>query len=303
MARYAPIALVLALLAATAGAFALTESLKLEKSPITGTKVSKTFSPVCNCPTRAARIAFRLRTANRLTVALVGSDGKVVRTLVTGRRVPKGLVVLTWNGRDDGGRPLPDGSYKPRVHLSSDRRTILLPNPIRLDTAAPISRIISVRPAVFTPGYGRVTVIYRVSEPANAVLYVNGRRRVRSRFHPLQGKIEWFGTVGNVQLPAGAYALRLAARDLAGNLGPLTAPAAVRIRYIEPARSTVRALPGGQVVVRYAPALPVRWRLDGRTGFGEKGTVRFLAPGSPGRYLLFLARGSHGARVTVVVGP
>ncbi len=82
MARYAPIALVLALLAATAAAFALTESLKLEKSPITGTKVSKTFSPICKCPTRAARIAFRLRTANRLTTVIVDSGGKVVRTLV-----------------------------------------------------------------------------------------------------------------------------------------------------------------------------------------------------------------------------
>ncbi len=303
MARYAPIALVLALLAATAGAFALTESLKLEKSPITGTRVSKTFSPVCHCPTRAARIAFRLRTANRLTVALVDSDGNVVRTLARGRSVPRGLVVLPWNGRDDGGRLLPDGSYKPRIHLSSDRRTILLPNPIKLDTHPPRAAIVSVRPEVFTPGYGRVTVTYRVSESANVVLYVNGLRRVRSRFHPTKGKIQWFGTVGNVQLPAGSYRLQLAGVDLAGNVGPRTAPRPVRIRYIEPTRSTVRARPGGAVVVHYAPALPVRWRLDGRDGFGEKGVVRLRAPDQPGVYALFLSRGSHSARVSVVVVP
>jgi hypothetical protein len=294
---------VLALLAATAGAFALTESLKLEKSPITGTKVSKTFSPTCRCPTRAARIAFRLRTANRLTVVMVDSDGNVVRTLVRGRSVPRGLVVLPWNGRDDGGNVLPDGTYKPRVHLSSGRRTILLPNPIRLDTHPPRASILSVKPQVFTPGHGRVTVTYRVTEPANVVLYVNGRRRVRSRFHPTQGKIQWFGTVGNVQLPAGTYRLELAGVDLAGNLGPRSAPRPVRIRYIEPTRSTVRVRPGGQVVVHYAPALPVRWRLDGRTGFAKKGVVRLRAPGGPGQYVLFLARGPHGARVTVVVGP
>ncbi|MGZ4396370.1 MAG: FlgD immunoglobulin-like domain containing protein [Gaiellaceae bacterium] len=303
MARYAKIALVLALLAATAGAFALTESLKLEKSPITGTRVAKTLSPTCNCPTRAARIAFRLRKANRLTVAIVDSDGKVVRTLVRGRSVPHGLVVLSWNGRNDAGRVLPDGSYKPRVHLSSDRRTILLPNPIRLDTHPPRAAILSVEPQVFTPGHGRVTVTYRVSEPANAILYVNGRVRVRSRFHPTQGKIQWFGTVGSVQLPAGTYGLQLAGVDLAGNLGPRTAPRPVRIRYIEPASPLVRVKAGGPVVVRYVPALPVRWVLDGRSGFAQKGVVRLRAPDQPGRYGLFLSRGGHDARVTVVVHP
>ena len=303
MARYAPIALVLALLAATAGAFALTESLKLEKSPITGTKVSKTFSPVCGCPKRVARIAFRLRTANRLTTVIVDSGGKVVRTLVTGRRVPKGLVVLRWNGRDDAGQILPDGSYKPRVHLSSDRRTILLPNPIRLDTKPPTSTIVSVEPRVFTPGYGRITVVYRVSEPSSPVLYVDGIRRVLGRFYPLQGKIQWFGTVGTAQLPAGTYRLRIAAVDLAGNLGPRTAATLVRIRYIEPVRSTVHARPGGPLVVRYEPALAVRWLLDGRSGFAERGVVRLRAPDQAGRYGLFLSRDGHGARVTVVVGP
>jgi hypothetical protein len=303
VARYAPIALVLALLAATAGAFALTESLKLEKSPITGTKVSKTFSPTCRCPTRAARVAFRLRTANTLTAVIVDSGGTVVRTLVTGRRVPKGLVILTWNGRDDGGRLLPDGSYKPRVHLSSDRRTILLPNPIQLDTHPPRAAILSVAPLVFTPGHGRVTVTYRLSEPANAVLYVNGIRRVRSRFHPTQGKIQWFGTVGDASLPAGTYRLQLAGVDLAGNLGPRTAPRPVRIRYIEPTRALVRARPGGPVVVRYEPALPVRWQLAGRSGYAQHGVVRLRAPDLPGRFGLFLTRDSHGARVTVVVGP
>jgi len=301
VARYAKIALVLALLAATAGAFALTESLKLEKSPITGTKVAKTFSPACNCPTRTARIAFRLRTATRLTVALVDSDGKVVRTLVRGRSVPHGLVVLHWNGRDDNGRVLPDGSYKPRVHLSSDRRTILLPNPIQLDTHPPRAAILSVVPQVFTPGHGRVTVTYRVSEPANVILYVNGLRRVRSRFHPLQGKIQWFGTVGSMQLAAGTYRLQLAGVDLAGNLGPRTAPRSVRIRYIEPSSPLVRVKAGGPVVVHYLPALPVRWLLHGRSGYAQKGVVRLRAPDQPGRYTLFLTRDGHDARVTVVV--
>lgn len=46
MPRLIATALVLALLAATVAAFAITERLKLERSPIYGTKVDKIFSPV-----------------------------------------------------------------------------------------------------------------------------------------------------------------------------------------------------------------------------------------------------------------
>lgn len=303
MARFAPIALVLALLAATAAAFAVTESLKLERSPITGTRVTKVFSPVCRCPTDVARIAFRLRSADRLTLAIVDSDGQVVRTLVTARRVPRGLVEVPWNGRDDAGRLLADGRYKPRVHLANGRRTILLPNPITLDTHPPRAAIVSVAPQVFTPGLGNVNVRYRVSEAANAILYVNGRLRVRGRFHRLEGKLEWYGKVDHTQLPAGTYRLQVAGLDLAGNLGRRSAPRAVRIRYIEPVRALQRARAGGPVVVRYAPAAPVRWQLGSRSGFAQHGVVRLRAPDQPGTYRLFLTRGPHAARVTVVVGP
>ena len=46
MARLLPILLVLGLLGGTAAAFAITEGLKLEKSPIGSTHVDKLFSPV-----------------------------------------------------------------------------------------------------------------------------------------------------------------------------------------------------------------------------------------------------------------
>ena len=74
MARLASTVLVVALLAATATAFALTEGLKLEPSPILGTRVDKVFSPVCRCESARARISFRLREADRLDIALVDSD-------------------------------------------------------------------------------------------------------------------------------------------------------------------------------------------------------------------------------------
>ena len=52
----------------------------------------------------------------------VKADGKVVQTLVRERPTRKGWFRVRWDGRDTAGRPFPEGSYKPRVHLGRARR-------------------------------------------------------------------------------------------------------------------------------------------------------------------------------------
>src|SRR2546428_12272619 len=81
--RSAPAALVAALLVATAAAFAYTERLKLTPSPILRTRVDALFSPVCECGTESARIEFRLRRHDRITVTILDKSGHVVRTVVS----------------------------------------------------------------------------------------------------------------------------------------------------------------------------------------------------------------------------
>ena len=118
MARFAPAALVAALLAATALAFAYTESLKLTPSPILGTRVlPKVISPACDCPTDSAVIAFRLREADVLDIEMIGGGGNVVRRLVRREKQPRGHVSFVWNGESDAGIPVAEGSYRPRVKL------------------------------------------------------------------------------------------------------------------------------------------------------------------------------------------
>ena len=117
MARIASTVLVVALLAATAAAFALTQGLKLQKSPIFGTQVPfREFSPVCDCDKAEAPISFRLREADRLDVEIVEGD-RVVRTIERGRSYPQGLVEVAWDGRGDAGEVLPEGEYRPRIRL------------------------------------------------------------------------------------------------------------------------------------------------------------------------------------------
>ena len=70
--------LVLALLGSSAAAFAVTEGLKLEKSPITDTVVDKVVAP--DSPTHAiASISFVLRKPDRITVEVVNGNGDVIR--------------------------------------------------------------------------------------------------------------------------------------------------------------------------------------------------------------------------------
>ncbi len=309
MQRYAPTAIVLALLAVTALAFVTTQRQKLEPSPVGRIAVDPVLSPVCRCDTSTATIVIGLRRTDTVTLDLVSSDGTPVRTLVDGRRYrARSAVNVEWDGRDDDGRIVPDGSYRPRLTLESGARSFVLRNPIQLDTRAPKITVTRVSPKVFSPdGDGRndqVTVRYRVDEPAHGVLRVDGVRLVYTRFQPLEGSLTWNGKRKGDRrsLPAGVYRLVAAAVDEAGNVGK--APASfVTIRYIELARTTIPVTAQTRFGVRVSTdAKSFRWRFAGRTGIGTPGLLVLRAPDA-GRYLLFVEANGHGARARVVVRP
>ena len=199
MARWPQFLIVLALLGATAAAFAVTERLKLERSPITGTKVDRVFSPVCECARDLSVISFILRRRETVTLDILDRSGRSIRTVVRNRREPAGRVSYTWDGRDNVDRVVQEGIYRPRVTLKRNGRTIVLPNPIRVDTTAPVITLVRVSPRVFSPdGDGRrdrVTATYRIDERARAVMLVDGRQRVQSKFRRQQGNLVWFGRV------------------------------------------------------------------------------------------------------------
>ena len=198
MKRNAPTILALLLIVATATAFAVTQRLKLEPSPISQTRVSDVFSPVCRCATKAANIEFSLRRADHLRIAIRTGSSEV--TVARGS-FPRGDVRVRWDGRDASGELVPDGIYYPLVELQRAGRTIELPNPIRVDTIRPVIRLRSLRPQVFRPGTKKLTVTYTISEHAHALLFVDGRRK-----------------------------LKLVAEDLAGNRSAPTAVVIVRVR-------------------------------------------------------------------------
>ena len=251
MQRAVAIALAGGLLAASAGAFALAQVLKLERSPIEAIQVDPTpnhgrgqldrhdsalFSPRCTAPCLAsAQVRFRVHTAGTVTAEVVGPGGGVVRDL--GRLPhPGGRVTATWNGRDGRGAVVPDGSYRLKVRLSGRRIELL--NPLTLDTAAGIAST-HVSRRVISPdcdSHGdRVSVVVRGREQlAGLALEVRqGSRlvrtvRVKSRARALA--VSWPPRAGKRcrTAPDGVYRLRVIARDVPGNtrafdLGTVTA--------------------------------------------------------------------------------
>jgi hypothetical protein len=231
----------------------------------------------------------------------------VVRTLVEDQR-RSGDISAAWDGRDDAGNVVPEGRYRPRVHLDSARRTILLPNPITVDTTAPEVLRFRVSPAQFSPdGDGRndkLSVRYEFSEPAHALLYVNGTRRVRSRFQPLEGKLDWYGIVEGRALRARSVVVTLAAEDRAGNVSSRTPPEKVLIRYVELGRESIRVPVGARFGVRVeSDARRIGWRFAGGRGRARPGLLVLRAPQAPGRYTLFVDANGHGAKARVLVVP
>ena len=301
MARILPTVVVLALLGCTAAAFAVTEGLKLERSPISLTKVDKVVAPDSLSHAKAS-IQFVLRKRDRVTVEIVNGNDEVVRTITRSQRQRPGLLQFTWNGRGNDGEVVPDGFYRPRVHLAGERRTILLPNPIRMDATPPLVRLVSVRPRVLAP-FGKrrlVRIVYQTSEPARAQLYVDGQPKTLVFRFVRSGKIDWGGNAAR-HLSAGPHRVRLRAIDRATNLGPASRALTIVVGAIELRPASVRVAAGRRFGFRVLNAQ--RYAVHfGSLSKQHSGPLLVLrAPQQPGRYVLRVATGGHVARAIVVV--
>jgi hypothetical protein len=309
----------LGLLVATAAAFAITEHLKLRKSPLYAVQVSAgaapplhrpqpvVISPVCHCKTTSvARIGIKLRHPDRVKVTIVDSAGHTVATRgsdrLLGARTPQHFV---WDGRTDSGALVPDGVYYPWVHLANARHTFKFANKITVDTHSPSVLSATGLKPVLEAGPGRsVAVKYDVDEKAHALVYLGNRLIVVGRQTRLSDKIKWNGRLQHRQLPAGRYVLSIGARDLAGNETPAgeRKHVTVVLRYIDvtPGQVTVRSGRPFKVHVETA-SKRYTWRLGQRHGERRGKRLRLRAPTTPGTYRLVVTENGHAATAVVRV--
>jgi hypothetical protein len=311
LARWATLILVLVVMAASAAAFAISEGLKVQTAAITSVQIPRrVFSPVCDCPSDRVTIAFRLTRSDRMTVGIVDSHGQIVRTLVANKLFGRGKHHFTWNGLTGVGAVVPDGIYEPLIRLHHTAKTLVLPNPITVDTVPPRITVLAVHPKTISPdGDGHSDVVhvrYRTSERAHALLLVNGVQRARTKFQRQRDTIQWYGRVNGRALPPGRYRLALAAVDTAGNASTIVPAGVLTIRYVELPAKLIEARAGKRVVIPVSTdAHSVHYTLKRGSSTVASGTsprrLVLRAPRAPGRYALVVEVAGHRDRAVLVV--
>jgi flagellar hook capping protein FlgD len=299
----------LGLLFSTAAAFAITEHLKLAKSPVFGTLVSKRFSPTCGCARGKASVSIRLRHADVVTIKILDNGRKLVRTLASNQHEPRGRVVFVWDGSTELGSRAPDGVYQPEVHLARQHRTILLPNKIVLDTRPPKVLSANASRNTISPDGDHIgdsiKILYRFDEPAHALVYLGTRLVIRSHGVKPDSSVTWYGKVDGIPLRAGTYKLRVGGSDLVGNLTPAGGRrlVLVRVRYIHLSH---RRIVVGRPSVRFGigvdtDARRYYWTLGPRHGTSSQRVLILHAPKKAGRYTLVVTEHGYSDRATLVV--
>ncbi|MES1248571.1 MAG: FlgD immunoglobulin-like domain containing protein [Actinomycetota bacterium] len=312
MQRFLTAATLVALLVATAAAFAITERLKLTKSALMpGTKVSKVFSPTCGCARAKANVVLVIRKRDTVDVSILDAHQREVTSLVSGITLKRGPVRVRWDGKTDTGVRAPDGAYRVKVHFATQHQTIVLPNRILLDTQPP--QVVSVTQSrqQFSPDGDKqadfVRIAYVLSKQAHLTLFLDGKRILETYRHPARGSTTWRGKLpdGSV-LPAGTYTLQVGALDLAGNSTPPAERLRVRveIRYIQLAAKRIVARAGKPFAIGVSTdAAKYHWQLGTRKGRNGGALLQLQAPTSPGLYTLTVSERGHVSRAHVVVKP
>jgi hypothetical protein len=234
------------------------------------------FSPNQDGRFERAVVALRSREDERVTATVVDGDGDRVRTLRDDLELPRGeLLRMRWDGRDGLGRRVPDGTYRVRVNLRRQGRSIPSRG-IALDTTGPRPRVLSIGPESTR---GPELLPTESGEPAEVRFDAPGRRvsvevwrtdRGPRRLATLvererggRGSVTWDGRVRGRRVGAGTFRIVVRSRDQAGNVGT-SAPAksGITVRYLA-AQPPLRPVGAGRPITMAVDARgrPFAWSL------------------------------------------
>jgi len=221
------------LVVATVAAFFTTQQLKGEFPLVIrfATKPAH-FSPNGDDYRDTTEIGFDLSEPASVTFLVVDSEGSEVRRIVSERRLAGDAKHrFRWDGRDDDGNVVPDGTYRMRVVRRDESRVIDSAKEITVDRKPPLVTLLSVEPSVVATGLpgetASVRVRYRGPKNRAPVVRVfrtdDGAPHIVRRFRggPNRGAV-WDGQVSTgpestAPAPEGDYAFTVAVRDRAGN--------------------------------------------------------------------------------------
>ncbi len=291
-----------ALVVATFGAFFLAQRLKNEPTVVQQFKRSAPYlSPNRDGRFETVAFNFKLKQADRVRLDVIDDGGEPVRELAALRIPAYAPRRFVWNGRDDAGRRVPDGTYRLRITLSDEGRAIVPPRSVRVDTTPPRPRVLVIgperekAPEILPERDGRPATV-RFDAPGSQVA---GQRRKRTRVTiwrtdgarpvrvtssgavPLPDDARtwaWDGTVDGRRVRPGTYLAVVESRDPAGNVGT-----SVPVRDGVPRLDYGRKLPRrAGITVRYLAVQPPSAPIIA----GEKADVLIDARGERWRWTL-----------------
>jgi hypothetical protein len=303
-----------ALVVATFAAFFVAQRLKASPAVVGEFRRTPFFSPNSDGRFDRATVRFETRKRGRVSLAVVNSGGDEVRELIDDDTfLPYREIRARWDGRNDDGKRVPDGTYRYRITLPDQGRNVVMAASVRLDTTPPAVRVTSIGPVRDTvprpellPGPGGAPAIVHFSAPGRGksakkkiLLFKTSPGPVRPVGAPIPlgddaTQWTWDGkTASGRPVSPGTYLVAVQARDQAGNIG--TSPPLDRRGL--PATTYGAPLPGrGGITVRYlgvqppaAPASagkPVAFGVDPR---GERWAYTVRRVGSN----QIVARGGH----------
>jgi hypothetical protein len=278
---------------ATGGAFFVTQRLKRSDPIVSRVFFQPWIGPECRCDKSHVTLRFDLPKAQRVTVSLVNREGEVVKTFADDLFLSKGTHPFRWNGRGDDGLVVPDGSYRMRVGLRAEGRSVTAPRVLHVDTRPPRPKIVAVTPPTLVPGSagrrGRARIRFVGPADARPLFRVwrtdGGKAKEVAAFEGRRGRqtATWDGLVNDLPAPEGSYAFSVTVQDEAGNKGSVprrlpptrrgaVARGGVSVAYFTLTGPLVPVRAGA--IARFAVGplpRPTRWRL---AKYGRGGTIR-----------------------------
>jgi len=232
------------LVCATFAAFFVAQRVKATPAIIVHFRVARICSPNGDGIRDGCPISFRLKKTDDVTLRVIDSRGDPVRTLASNSPLAAyHRFRVSWDGRDDAGRRVPDGPYRYRLNLRRQGRSLVLPTVQVVDTTPPVPHVTAIGPESATPQIfpdpeGRPLTIHvatpTVGAPTTVAIYrTDPRPALVAQLPALHGPgtATWNGTVNGAPAPPGTYVVGLSTRDFAGNLGTSPGPLPPRGAY------------------------------------------------------------------------
>jgi flagellar hook assembly protein FlgD len=282
--RRAPIVVFGVLVAATFAAFFVAQRLKNAPTVVQRFQAYYVFSPNGDGRLDRARVTFRVKKADSVTVEILNADGDEVKTLLDDKHLGAYAPIdpaLRWDGTDDDGQTVPDGRYRVRITLRHLGRSLIPQRSITKDTTPPRPKVTSIGP---TKAYGpellpepdgkpaeihfglalfqAKVMIFRTA-PGKPRLVRSASLDAKSEAHPDRKVTSWSWDGTNDagrRVSPGTYLAVVQWRDAAGNIGNSVPLDRAGLPIL-----TRGKLPGrGGITVRYlgaqTPVLPAKAR-------------------------------------------